>query len=397
MPANWGLLPDQAKQLIRCKEWDNEKNLKKRLLGERTFPLSLSLKPPTDKQALSDVVHFQTYVTAWQQSNLLEFVEWQSKTYRSLKQQQVPKRLLIKNIQALLMYLGKPAITRSQHWQTRMQPLLTWHKPCYPVLVKHLHSLESMSSFEVDLLVTLLPQLSANMGAGRYLRALPLVSVDTKFIELFTALISDLLDNLHQGAISEKGDLLAWLGCLENPSGWLMVRPLCPQTQQRMGGFSMMKLSTQMLQQKSLPADRILVVENIQSGLSLPHMPETIAVIGGGRNVSWMAAEWLKNKQLAYWGDIDTWGLAILSDARTLAPHLSPLMMDETTLIKYQAAMVNEAQPYHQLPANLRDDEQDLFRQLSNKQRGKDRLEQERLPVDYCHRHLMAWLQKQST
>ena len=84
---NWGLLPGDVYALIIKREWTNHGNLQKRLMGERAFPISISLKLPTDKQAAANIKHFQSFIANWQKFQLPELVVWVSKNYRSLKNQ----------------------------------------------------------------------------------------------------------------------------------------------------------------------------------------------------------------------------------------------------------------------------------------------------------------------
>jgi hypothetical protein len=262
----------------------------------------------------------------------------------------------------------------------------------YPVLVKHLSTIEDMPYENCILLKSLTEQLSPNMGAGDYLRALPLVGVDTKFLEGYQPLISDLLNIIHGGEVSQKGGLLDWLGCLENPKGWICVRPLCCDTENKMGGFPMMQLSIDVLNRYELPATNILVVENTQSGLGLPRLNDTIAVFGGGRNIAWMDAAWLKSKNVAYWGDIDTWGLSILSDVREKLPTITPLMMSLEAIKNFEERMVIEPEPVDSCPVELNDSEREIFFGLKSGRFRSSRLEQERLSPDYILLKLQEWL-----
>ena len=108
-----------------------------------------------------------------------------------------------------------------------------------------------------------------------------------------------------------------------------------------------------------------------------------LAVFGGGKNVAWLKADWVKNKNLIYWGDIDTWGLSILSDARAHQSHINAVMMDEATVIKHENKMSAEPTPVLECPAHLNTSEKALFHALKVKQFSGTRLEQERLGTDY--------------
>ncbi len=387
---NWGLFPAAVHRLIKSREWDNQKNLQHRLMGERSFPISISLKPPTGQQLVEDINHFQQFILAWQKFSQPELVRWEARNYRSIKNQQIPRYLMIPTMQALLAYLGKDAVKKSQQWEARMAPLLEVNKAFFKPLIKHRKILEGLTATDIDALIHLLPQLQKNAGQGLYLRALPVNGVDTKFIETLMPLISELLDVVGHGEITAAGGLTPWLGCKPNPSGWLNIRPLCPAVQARLGGFSILQLPVAELREKALPAKNILVIENLQSGLGAPPLENTLAIFGGGRNVSWMDASWLKEKNLGYWGDIDTWGLTILSDARALAANLIPLMMDRETVYQFKDKMVPEPEK-SAIPQYLTQAEKILFKELENNTYGAGRLEQERISADYINHYLRGW------
>src|SRR5690606_24335361 len=139
-----------------------------------------------------------------------------------------------------------------------------------------------------QLLIQLIAQLKPNLGEGHYLRALPLHHVDTKFLEKNLALVEAICDVLYQGEVQATGGLLTWLNCLDHPKGWLMIKPLCAKVQQSLGGLPVFQLSTSVLIQFELPAKHIIVVENIQSGLALPALQNSIVVCGGGKNIKWL-------------------------------------------------------------------------------------------------------------
>jgi hypothetical protein len=390
LSIDWGCLPAEIYAKISGGEWTHLKHRQQRLTGERPFPLSVPLKPPTDVQAVANLAHFQVFVSAWQQFSQPELIQWQHKQYRTLRTQEVPVRLEIPSMQVLLEYLGNDALQQSRLWEARMAPLIEYNKAFYPVLIRHLPTLEQLSAADVLLLVALLPQLTAGMGRGLYLRALPFVGVDTKFLESNAILMGELLGVLYGDAIVDAGGLEKWLGCEQRPSGWVFVRPLCERVRAAMGGFAILQLPTNELLSSALPAENILVVENLQSGLALPNLDNTLAVCGGGRNVAWMAAPWLRNKRLGYWGDLDTWGLAILSHARALAPHVESIMMDEKTWEQFAERRVAEPDPYAGQPACLSDAELSVFQQMQEAG-GVARLEQERLSPDYCSLQLELW------
>ncbi len=280
---DWGLLPSDVRALILKREWNNDTGLKARLLNQKPFPIRIGLKPPAGRSAIADMAHFQTFIGEWRSYSPQKYIQWESRRYRALSEQVMPKFFILENIKELIEFVGSRALSRSKKWTKNMAPLLSIREELYPALVKHLKTIESMRLSDVELLSCLVIQLSSQMGVGLYLRALPLTGVDTKFLENYQALISDILDVLHDGKVTASGGLIKWLGCLENPRGWLTVRPLCESVKANIGGFSVMQLHNDVLRERALPANNILVVENMQSGLGLPLLKDTIAVFGGGK------------------------------------------------------------------------------------------------------------------
>ena len=176
--------------------------------------------------------------------------------------------------------------------------------------------------------------------------------------------VEAICDVLHQGEIQATGGLLSWLNCLDHPKGWLMIKPLCAKVQQSLGGFPVFQLSTDVLTEFELPAQHIIVVENIQSGLALPMLENSIVVCGGGKNIKWLDAAWLQHKKVYYWGDLDSEGLNILSMVRQKIPDVIPLMMDEATVLQFQDKMVDEPDSVFSEPQYLTAEELSLFHAL---------------------------------
>lgn len=388
----WGLLPSDVRAIVLKREWNNTAGLKARLLNRKPFPIRIGLKPPSGRSAIADIAHFQKFIDEWRSHSSQKHIQWESRRYRALSEQTVPTFFILENIKELIEFVGKEALQRSEKWTANMAPMLSISEALYPVLVKHLNTIESIRLADAELLCRLVKQLSSQMGIGQYLRALPLVGVDTKFLENYQTLISDVLDVLHDGEITASGGMLEWLGCLENPKGWLTVRPLCESVKANIGGFPVMQLHSDVLREHALPANNILVVENMQSGLGLPLLKDTIAIFGGGKNVSWMDANWLKSKRVAYWGDIDSWGFAILSDVRSKLPSVKAMMMDAETLKQHEDRMVVEPESLEHLPALLTEPEAQLFTDLKTGNYLASRLEQERLSPDYIRSRLEAWV-----
>ncbi len=394
--TDWGLLPDEVLSKLRGSFWANRPVFKALLKGERPFPITLNLTPPTDKQARENIAYLQQFIRAWERFKVPKSVLYETREFKELSTLCLPVKLQIDDMKNLAACLGEPEIQELSHLQQKMAAILSQtfipddkKQVLFNTLVDYLDTLQGMSKINIRQLCDLIPQLQQGMGKGQYLRALPVTQVDTKFIENHLTLIESVLSVIKTADISP---LMDWLDCKSNPKGWLWIRPLCQNTQKKLASLPLLQMDTQSLIDTPLPAKHILVVENVQSGLGLPQLPDTLAVFGGGKNVSWLSANWLNQKTVGYFGDIDAEGLAILADARANHSTISPLMMNQATLDAYQDHMVITTAYNKTPPVNLTDDEKNLFNLLETGLKGKNRLEQERLPPDYINKHLIEWL-----
>lgn len=359
--TTWGLLPEGVLLKLKNTYWQNSKKLKSLLSRSDSFPLAVPLKSPRGNMAIQNIGHFQNFVSSWKSFSQDSIhgvgrerggsknkgceVIWEKRNFRSLAEQDVPTHLNILDIGSLACILGSD--------EER--------------------------------------QLQKGMGQGCYLRALPVTIVDTKFIEKNLRIIESIVTVLVDKNVKDTG-LMNWLDCKEKPMDWLLVKPLCQEIRSQLGGLPLLRLSSDTLQDFELPARNILVIENEQSCLALSGFRNTIAVSGGGKNVSWMRAGWLADKNVGYWGDIDSEGLAILSDARSRLSSITPLMMDELTVKTFAERMVPEPDSLSKDPIALTETELALFKGLRSDQYADKRLEQERLPMEYVAKHIDAWV-----
>lgn len=423
----WGLLPEDVLQSLKIKYWQNPRKLKSLLSGEQSFPLVFPLKPPKGNAAIRNIGHFQKFVSCWKVFSQDHFsqdhcsakdlsgskskgydVNWGKRNYRSIAEQDVPTHLTIADIDSLACLLGSIEERQLQSWLSKIRYIFeslslpsnspptnslqanSDHK-LFQALIDHLETLDSFEQGDLELLVKLLPQLQKGMGHGCYIRALPVTFVDTKFIEKNLRIIESVVAALVDSSAQDTG-LISWLSCTEKPKDWLLVKPLCEETRALLGGLPLLRLSSDTLQDFELPATNILVIENEQSCLALDNVRNTIAVSGGGKNVSWMKANWLADKNVGYWGDIDSEGLAILSDARCKLSSITPLMMDEPTVKTFAERMVPEPDSISKDPVALTEDELVLFKDLRAGHYTDKRLEQERLPMEYVAQNIDAWI-----
>jgi hypothetical protein len=131
-----------------------------------------------------------------------------------------------------------------------------------------------------------------------------------------------------------------------------------------------------------------VIVENKMTFLTLPPVPGSFAIWGGGFAVEALAGlRWLRACPIRYWGDLDAQGFQILSRLRAQFPHVVSLMMDEETFNIFAAfAGLGTPCPVNTLP-HLTDMEHNLFVRLAREQ---TRLEQEHITQAYAEQQLFV-------
>jgi hypothetical protein len=131
---------------------------------------------------------------------------------------------------------------------------------------------------------------------------------------------------------------------------------------------------------------RVLITENEVNFLSLPELPDCIAIFGKGYGWEALAkATWLRDCLVYYWGDIDTHGFAILDQLRGYLPHTQSVLMDRDTLLHFKPLWGEEPQPTDRNLICLDVSEGSLYNELCNGCLGtKIRLEQEYIGFDWA-------------
>jgi hypothetical protein len=227
----------------------------------------------------------------------------------------------------------------------------------------------------------------ANPRPGRYARELP-IAVHTKFIEEHTGILRRLLDAvLPLEAIDSNETQFELRYGLRFDEQLVRIRLLDPGVGQQIG-LPLSDVSAPLSQIATLPLNglRCVIVENMRVFLTLPALPETIAIFGSGFAVERLnRLPWLHTCRLWYWGDLDAQGFQILDRLRSHFPHVHSLMMDETTLAAFQDFAVPGTPCTVEALPGLTPDEQALFAHLAG---STLRLEQERISPTYAEERL---------
>ncbi len=377
--------PDDAKRILR-RQWESTDTRASRLLGDGAWPVEIAIGVPSPELILSRLDDVKRHIQCWRSVRVGE-VLWMQRSYRATADSiDLPAH----------WRLDRPtdwiAACDDRQISLEFETLSTIIGNCDPifhdVIVRRRSLWRDKVASEVILATKVAMELSPGCAEGRPLRTLSLSGTDTKFFERHDRLVSTLLDQRFDGEASQIG-LDAFLNAASRNDHWLLLIDLDGS----LLPFQRMRVRTTELLTKPLVSRNILIIENETCGHLLPSLSDTIAVLGSGFDLGWTRAKWLSEKRVGYWGDLDTWGLAFLAQARSNVPHVTSLMMDRTVFDDHQASAVVEPIPASgQPPFELSLSEQLLYRRLRSASQG--RLEQEYIAPIIVHQTIKAWAEE---
>lgn len=228
---------------------------------------------------------------------------------------------------------------------------------------------------------------------GVYLRQISLPGIHTKYIESRIGLIDELLRSIEAAGFdhNQNEDQRSF----EERRGFktreptIRFRILDPCL--AIHGLRDLQIPVSDFKNLNLAVKSIFVTENKINGLCFPDYPMAMVVFGLGYALDTLSSvNWLKNKTIYYWGDIDTHGFAMLDRMRSYFPLVRSILMDETTWEQHSSFRVCEATPCHSLLNRLTEEEYRLYQQLVtlSEQQEPSRLEQELIDYDWLVRNL---------
>jgi hypothetical protein len=232
--------------------------------------------------------------------------------------------------------------------------------------------------------------------SGAYLRQIDVTGVDTKFIERHKPLLTDLLDiALPPEAIepSQSGvkAFEARYGLRAKPP---LVRFRILDERRAIAGLTDLTVPAEQLAGFKTDVTRVFIVENEITGLAFPPMPASLVVLGLGHAVSLVAgAQWLSEREVYYWSDLDTHGFAMLDRLRASLPRVRSLLMNRATLLAHRSLWTSEPAPHVAPLDRLTPEESALYADLRYDRLARSvRLEQELISFAWLQRTLSCFV-----
>jgi hypothetical protein len=388
--AQWST-PDDIVASVK-KLWESGALLTARLDGESLFPHELRLRQPGAADMGEQFDAVRNWISALSASSRdrkgygYELV-WRDINHRQLGRNRLPAAAVIPAEADALRMLGRGSDAR------RFDQLAGATLAAFPALRPwiHTHALVLLEQGDAWLqMLAVLDWFVRHPRPGIYLRQLDIGGVDSKFIDARKGLFAELLDYVmpaetilasHVGLRQFEGRY----GLLSKPP---MMRFRLLDAAHFIGGLSDLTVPVAQFAALQSRVERVFVTENDINALAFPDVRSSMVVFGGGYGIDRLAqVDWLRGRELLYWGDIDTHGFAILDRLRANLPHARSILMDADTLHGHRHLWGAEEvdKRYTGQLTRLTPAEQQLFMALRDDQFGpRLRLEQERVGYSWA-------------
>ena len=383
MNNTWSTPTTIRSQLL--KRWKRGDFLAAQITAEALFPLHLQLKRPNSRDLGEQFEAAQQWIQQLQQQEAGDQrvgyrIQWQSINHRQVGRNEIPVAVWFEREQDLLSTIGKQR--EAARFHTLSSELLVQFPELREWVIRYPHKLIQFETGWPRLL-KVVAWIQAHPRPHCYLRQVDLAGVDTKFIEQHRALLSELLDIVLP---AEQVDTDArGVRAFEQRYGFtpkptpIRFRILDPTL--AIAGLTDISIPVEQFAELQVAVEHVFITENEINGLAFPPYPKSLVIFGLGYGLQLLQqVEWLKQRSITYWGDIDTHGFAMLEQVRHYLPQTHSILMERQTLLDHRAFWGEEQTPTQRTLPLLTEEEQALYQLLLKQELAPQlRLEQERI------------------
>ena len=347
------------------------------------FPLEIKLKRLKQSDLQSDYSGVRDELTLLEKEGLeLTYKEFH---FKSLGTQSLPTTVLFRERCQFLKFIKK-----SQEFDFFERDFELVVKR-FPSLKKLLYVKPSLVILYHDVWEKLLSVCEFFLKKPRpniYVRELAIKNIDTKFIEMYKKILDILFTILlDESSINNEITKLSNYGFekkyyLKYPLPTVRFRIL--DSSQTIAGLSDISLNIEEFKTLKPKCKVVYIVENKITTLSFTPIKDAMVIFGNGYGVEVLKdVAWLHERQIFYWGDIDSDGFAILSQARGYFKNIVSIMMDKQTFESFKHFSVKIDISTPKVLENLTFDENLMLKSVQ-----MIRLEQERIDFNYVKKVL---------
>lgn len=343
-------------------------------------PLAINLQPPTARDVDKDGGEaFRRWKGEW--ASHWAPVEYADKRLGVYGVYSVPTRLVIDSPEMAARLAGT-----THQWEhlVRVLELLVADlgeeipsTTVREVLARKATAWETWSDVTVDQFVAVTRWLHTHDASAYYQRELPIMGVNTKWLENHGGLVRALVG---EPVFKPKPVMVE-------------LRSLDPEVPV-IGGLDHVSGEAAALSGVPVGFAQVVIVENYTTFIALPQLPETLAVYGGGFSVPERIGFIGANVPVWYWSDLDTAGFAMLTRVRSRLPQVRSVLMDLDTTLSHLPFSVEETQTTAVSEELLHADEQATLALLRERAEGSClRIEQERIGFAWATQKLqeLSW------
>ncbi len=388
MSPKW-TTPDAIAARVK-RRWDDGSLLRAVAEGRPFQPIEIPIRGPKPSEIGDDIGAVRDWVArldAGRCDGTHYALEWAPVGGRSIGRNDVPVRAFVTAFGQAWALLGVARSVRRFDGILR----LTRDRPAvHSWVIAHPHRALELHE-KMPQLIAAHAWLDGNRHSGRYLREISAPGVDTKFAERHRSVLAAML-----GVPSTGPGFLAALGLSSKPE-LVRIRPAPSLGLPR--PLTEMALRTAELAQLAVEPRCALVIENEITYLTVPVPDDGIVLWGKGFEVDRVGRlPWLAHADIAYWGDIDTHGFAILNAFRAWLPQTRSVLMDRATLLAHSDRWVTEDAPTTAPLVRLTAEERLLYNDIVEGNMGQQvRLEQERIDWSWAEQRLRLAMTAAST
>lgn len=361
------------------------------------FPLEISLKKVTGSALLNNFSNISQGINEIEENSVkyCYTVNYLEVNNRKIGKQKIPGSIVFNDIRRYLKFVSKGKEYKS------LTNILSLTEEQFPELIDFIykHPFDVLNKKdEWQRILNIVHYFKKNPFPKIYIRQITIENINTKFIENNKSILSKLLCFLFPEKYGETPFLKSQsINSFEDQFGLLYDQPQIRfrilDKEYYLENCSDITLTVSEFDKLNSPIEKIFITENKINALAFPDCSKAMVIFGKGYGINSLKnADWLKEKTIYYWGDIDTHGFHILSNLRTFLPKTRSFLMDEKTLLENESNWGDEStvKRYVGELKNLTDEEGRLFENLKNNYYGENlRLEQELIPYDKLIEFLM--------
>jgi hypothetical protein len=358
--------------------------------GRGTWPMRISLQPPTTAERSRDPLACHTWAARWRDYAGPGSIEQASVRFPT-GIHAIPKTLVLPRPGDVAAADPGTQATWQQCGQRLTSLRRRFPQARFDRIIRRLSDLDEQTYQQLTATVA---WLYTHPTSGLLLRQLPIEGIGTKWLAQHAAIVVALLgdpdfpvDRASEDEMpaSARIRLHERLGLRTVPD-LIQVGVLDPDLRAQVGGMRHFAASVEDLNVWQKSPRVVVILENKETGYAITgDHPGVVVLHGHGFSViNYGRITWVRHAEdVIYWGDLDLSGLQFLSDLRGLGIPARTILTDVATLNRYRHLAISGARPHRAAASHLTRDEEDLYAALADYAAASDSgllLEQERIP-----------------